>query len=75
MFNYQSKLLFHYIVHVSKACWAIHSNFTIKELPKMNHLFQTTETGKISEYGELEETFSPIALEIMSDWIMKVLKE
>jgi len=45
------------------------SNYTIKQLPKMNHLFQTTETGASSEYAKLEETFSPIALKEISDWI------
>ena len=46
-------------------------DFTVKELAGMNHLFQTAETGALSEYGTLEETFSPIALNIVSDWINK----
>lgn len=46
-------------------------DFTIQELKGMNHLFQTAETGAISEYGQIEETFSPIALNIISDWINK----
>jgi alpha/beta superfamily hydrolase len=46
-------------------------DFTIKELAGMNHLFQTSETGAIDEYGKIEETFSPIALNIVSDWINK----
>jgi hypothetical protein len=40
-----------------------------REFPNLNHLFQTTQTGKISEYGTLEETFSPAALRLMGDWI------
>ena len=46
-------------------------DFTIKELAGMNHLFQTAETGAIDEYGKIEETFSPIALNIVSEWINK----
>lgn len=40
-------------------------------LPGLNHLFQTTETGSPNEYGKIEETFSPAALELMTTWIRK----
>ncbi|MCE7042341.1 S9 family peptidase [Dyadobacter sp. CY312] len=43
---------------------------TAQELPGLNHLFQTAKTGNVSEYGEIEETFSPAALKIISDWIL-----
>jgi alpha/beta superfamily hydrolase len=43
--------------------------FTIQILPNLNHLFQTSETGDPSEYTELEETFSPIAMKAITDWI------
>lgn len=46
-------------------------NFQTVELPKLNHLFQTTKTGAFSEYGKIEETISPAALTLMSDWIRK----
>jgi uncharacterized protein len=46
-------------------------NVQIVELPKLNHLFQTTKTGAFSEYAKLEETISPIALKLMSDWIVR----
>lgn len=42
---------------------------TTRVLPGLNHLFQHSETGKGSEYGELEETFAPEALELMTEWI------
>ncbi|WP_338766640.1 alpha/beta fold hydrolase [Bernardetia sp. ABR2-2B] len=42
---------------------------TVKYFPNLNHLFQTAETGLPSEYGTLEETFSPLVLEAMKDWI------
>jgi pimeloyl-ACP methyl ester carboxylesterase len=44
-------------------------DYTVKELPGLNHLFQTCKTGHFSEYGQIEETFSPRALKIVSDWI------
>ncbi|MBN2245439.1 MAG: alpha/beta fold hydrolase [Candidatus Aminicenantes bacterium] len=46
-------------------------NFNIIELPDLNHLFQTAETGEISEYSKIEETISPAALQIISDWILQ----
>ena len=45
--------------------------FQTVELPKLNHLFQPTKTGAFSEYGKIEETISPTALMVMSDWIRK----
>ena len=40
------------------------------ELPGLNHLFQHCKTGLPAEYGNIEETFSPEALRIISDWIL-----
>ncbi len=40
------------------------------EFPRLNHLFQHCETGAPSEYAEIEETFSPEVLEIISKWII-----
>jgi len=42
---------------------------TIKELEGLNHMFQESETGSMLEYSEIEQTFSPVALEEISDWI------
>jgi uncharacterized protein len=39
------------------------------ELPGLNHLFQTCETGAPTEYSRIEETFNPAALKLVSDWI------
>lgn len=44
---------------------------TIKELPGLNHLFQTCQTGLPSEYAMIEETFAPSALELIGDWIVE----
>ncbi|MFK7740823.1 MAG: alpha/beta hydrolase family protein [Planctomycetota bacterium] len=48
---------------------------TVITLAGHNHLFQHTETGKSSEYGELEETFSVEALTVMANWLMKVTSD
>ena len=44
-------------------------DYKIMKLEKLNHLFQTSETGAISEYGQIEETISPGVLKIINDWI------
>ena len=44
-------------------------DFTVKELPRLNHLFQTAQTGNLGEYAMIEETMSPVALETMATWI------
>lgn len=38
-------------------------------IPGLNHLMQTCKSCTIMEYGDLEETFSPIVLKKMVDWI------
>jgi pimeloyl-ACP methyl ester carboxylesterase len=50
------------------------SNVTIKKFPDLNHLFQTAETGAISEYGTIEETFSQEVLEVMLNWLKEQYK-
>ncbi|HRB62944.1 MAG TPA: hypothetical protein PLG40_09755, partial [Niabella sp.] len=49
-------------------------NYEVKELEGLNHLFQHSKTGNPSEYGGIEETFAPEALEIMKNWILKIKK-
>lgn len=46
-------------------------DFEIIELEGLNHLFQNATTGKMDEYSEIEETFSPAVLKLISDWILK----
>jgi len=50
-------------------------NFTVEELPGLNHLFQTAQTGVPSEYAKIEETISPIALKIIGDWILEQTRD
>ncbi|MFN0068716.1 MAG: alpha/beta hydrolase family protein [Limisphaerales bacterium] len=41
------------------------------EFPGLNHLFQTCTTGAVAEYGQIEETFAPAALEKVSGWLLR----
>lgn len=50
-----------------------HHDFTIKEYPGLNHLFQKCKTCTVDEYGELEETFSQKVLNDVSLWILERL--
>jgi pimeloyl-ACP methyl ester carboxylesterase len=45
--------------------------YDVIELPGLNHLFQTCIRCSPAEYGNLEETFSPTALTILDDWLLK----
>jgi len=50
------------------------TDVTVKKLPKLNHLFQTSQTGSVSEYAEIEETFAQEVLEIMLHWLREKYK-
>ena len=45
---------------------------TIIELEGLNHLFQKATTGAVAEYGQIETTFEPIALEALGQWLTEV---
>ena len=47
---------------------------TIEELEGLNHLFQECSTGSPSEYAEIEETFSPKALAMLTKWIQEQVR-
>jgi hypothetical protein len=46
-------------------------HFEIDTLPGLNHLFQTAKTGSPTEYAQIEETMSPVALDKIASWILK----
>ena len=50
-------------------------HYSTKELPGLNHLFQTAKTGSPAGYSQIEETISPSALETISEWILKTTKQ
>jgi pimeloyl-ACP methyl ester carboxylesterase len=43
---------------------------TVVTLEGLNHLFQTARTGSPAEYGQIQQTFSPEALDLMTEWIV-----
>lgn len=45
-------------------------NYEVVLMKDLNHLFQESKTGQISEYPEIEETMSPKVLEKISNWIL-----
>ncbi len=47
---------------------------TIEKIPNLNHLFQECETGAVDEYATIEQTFCPVALEEISNWILLQVK-
>ncbi len=47
-------------------------DFRTVEMTGLNHLFQTAETGSPVEYARIEETMSPVALEMVSGWILSL---
>jgi hypothetical protein len=42
---------------------------TVVELPGLNHMFQTAKTGARGEYRDIEETFAPVALDLVRGWV------
>ncbi len=44
-------------------------NVTIKAYPNLNHLFQECSTGLPAEYSTIEQTFSPLVLTEILEWI------
>ncbi len=51
---------------------ADNKNFTVRELPGLNHLFQQAKTGAPVEYAQIEQTISPEVLDIMTHWILSL---
>lgn len=46
-------------------------NVEIHSLPNLNHLFQTSTTGAVSEYSVIEETISEGVLELVKTFILR----
>jgi fermentation-respiration switch protein FrsA (DUF1100 family) len=46
-------------------------DYQVSKLAKLNHLLQTAETGSPAEYAKIEQTMAPVALDTMSNWILK----
>ena len=46
-------------------------DYVAQELVGLNHLFQHADSGAVSEYARITETFAPEALDLISSWIME----
>ncbi len=46
-------------------------HYVVEEVPGLNHLFQTCKACTLMEYGVITETVSPLALELMRNWLQK----
>lgn len=51
-----------------KAALPAGGDVTIKEMPGLNHLLQTANTGLMTEYVQIEETIALAALSAIVDW-------
>ena len=56
---------------VTRAALAGHPDADIRELPGLNHMFQAAPTGLPGEYGQIEQTMAPLALDMIADWIVR----
>ncbi len=45
--------------------------YEIIEMKGLNHFFQESKTGNITEYAAIEQTFAPQAIEALSIWVLK----
>ncbi|MDB6009954.1 MAG: hypothetical protein JWL65_2204 [Gammaproteobacteria bacterium] len=60
-------------IYVPAAHEALSSNphATVKELPGLNHMFQTATIGSGAEMATIQETISPVALQVIGDWVQE----
>lgn len=49
-------------------------HYIVKEMPGLNHLFQHCHKCTVAEYEEMDETFSPEVLGIISSWLKENIK-
>ena len=48
------------------------TRFTVIEMPNLNHVLQTAETGSVDEYKTIEETMAVTALETITQWLHEI---
>jgi fermentation-respiration switch protein FrsA (DUF1100 family) len=46
------------------------TNVKVVELHDLNHLFQKATTGSPAEYGKIEQTIDPQALQTIGEWVV-----
>ncbi|MCX6620467.1 MAG: alpha/beta hydrolase, partial [Acidobacteria bacterium] len=47
--------------------------YRVEKFPGLNHLFQNAPTGSVIEYAQIPETISPLVLDVVGEWIQRVL--
>ncbi|WP_417356747.1 alpha/beta hydrolase family protein [Flavobacterium sp.] len=57
-----------------KLATSANKKVTIKKMDELNHLFQECKTGLPQEYGNIEQTMSPVVLSEISGWIKQQVK-
>jgi len=57
---------------VDAAIGGVHPSSRVEIIPGVNHLFQHSTTGKISEYSTLTETIAPEVLDLVTAWVLEV---
>ncbi len=57
-----------------RAAFAGNPRARVMELPGLNHLLQTYETGAVTDYAKLTQTMAPEALQVMGDWLAEVTR-
>ncbi|MEE2771719.1 MAG: alpha/beta hydrolase [Bacteroidota bacterium] len=56
---------------VEKALQKSHAEkYEVVLMPGLNHLFQESKTGQITEYPQIEQTMSPKVLEKIGNWVL-----
>ncbi len=46
----------------------------VEVLPGLNHMMQTAHTGSPREFGVIKESISPLALQVIGDWVAARVK-
>jgi len=49
-------------------------NYTVKTMPRLNHLFQTSKSGSPTEYENIPEIIAPSALEYLYNWMAQKIR-
>ena len=50
-------------------------NYSIHEMKNMNHHFQTVNPDNIQNPADIDETISPIVLDLVSSWIKNQMSD
>jgi hypothetical protein len=49
-------------------------DFKTEIFPGLNHLFQSSKSGLVDEYGVIEETMSPVVPETIIEWVLTTFR-